>query len=399
MTVERIDTRFQLRRGTTAQWAATDPVLAAGEPGVDLDTGALKVGDGTTVWSALPDSAGVPGPPGTTDYTALDNLPTLGTAAATDASDYATAAQYEGLGSTYALGEPVGIFSVTEPTDAAIRDSVAEARAAGAGRIMLPDATITLTSPLPILPGITYSGHAPRLTYANYTNGTWIPDGPLPWAGTAYRETTRSLVEGNATDVGSVDPQYGSQALQRWHRARRYPGLHLRNSRRGHQHYGHHVRQITGSGSGTAPSGVHWSTPAPPSRPSHVHLCDRAVLRHCAARCDPRPRQLSVGGRSISPRQASPDAASIEAVGTNLVLNDMPSNASRTTADGSWPRDCHVHHRQPRSGCRRTARGDVQFTTTGFGSRMGRMVLSVVGNIDHRCDQGWRRSSQPVPAP
>lgn len=48
------------------------------------------VPSGTKVIFRLP---GTQGPPGTTDYNELDNLPTLGTAAATDATDYATAAQ------------------------------------------------------------------------------------------------------------------------------------------------------------------------------------------------------------------------------------------------------------------------------------------------------------------
>ena len=46
--------RFQLRRGTSAQWATADPVLAPGEPGVDLDTRELKIGDGVTAWADLP---------------------------------------------------------------------------------------------------------------------------------------------------------------------------------------------------------------------------------------------------------------------------------------------------------------------------------------------------------
>ena len=42
------------RRGTSAQWAASDRVLAAGECGVDVTVGRVKVGDGVTGWSALP---------------------------------------------------------------------------------------------------------------------------------------------------------------------------------------------------------------------------------------------------------------------------------------------------------------------------------------------------------
>jgi len=45
---------FKLRRGTSVEWAAKDPVLEAGEPGIETDTHRLKVGDGLTRWVALP---------------------------------------------------------------------------------------------------------------------------------------------------------------------------------------------------------------------------------------------------------------------------------------------------------------------------------------------------------
>ncbi len=45
---------IQLRRGTAAQWADVDPILATGEPGYETDTARQRVGDGTKPWSALP---------------------------------------------------------------------------------------------------------------------------------------------------------------------------------------------------------------------------------------------------------------------------------------------------------------------------------------------------------
>lgn len=45
--------RIQLRRGNAAEWISANPVLAAGEPGVELDTDKFKIGDGTTSWNAL----------------------------------------------------------------------------------------------------------------------------------------------------------------------------------------------------------------------------------------------------------------------------------------------------------------------------------------------------------
>lgn len=46
--------RFQLRRGTAAEWATANPILSAGEPGVDLTTGDLRLGDGVSTWANLP---------------------------------------------------------------------------------------------------------------------------------------------------------------------------------------------------------------------------------------------------------------------------------------------------------------------------------------------------------
>jgi hypothetical protein len=45
---------IQLRRGTAAEWVASNPTLTEGEVGVETDTKKLKVGDGLTVWSSLP---------------------------------------------------------------------------------------------------------------------------------------------------------------------------------------------------------------------------------------------------------------------------------------------------------------------------------------------------------
>ncbi len=44
---------FKLRRSTAATWASVNPVLAAGEPGLESDTGKMKLGDGTTAWNSL----------------------------------------------------------------------------------------------------------------------------------------------------------------------------------------------------------------------------------------------------------------------------------------------------------------------------------------------------------
>lgn len=47
-------TVIQPRRGTAAAWTSANPVLAAGEMGFETDTDKYKLGDGTTLWNALP---------------------------------------------------------------------------------------------------------------------------------------------------------------------------------------------------------------------------------------------------------------------------------------------------------------------------------------------------------
>lgn len=69
--------RIQLRRGTAAEWAAANPVLGDGEPGVEKDTGKVKYGNGTAAWSALPyASVGPAGPAGVADDTSVADLVT-----------------------------------------------------------------------------------------------------------------------------------------------------------------------------------------------------------------------------------------------------------------------------------------------------------------------------------
>jgi len=46
-------TRFKLRSDTAANWTAANPVLLAGEIGVETDTRKYKIGDGSTAWAGL----------------------------------------------------------------------------------------------------------------------------------------------------------------------------------------------------------------------------------------------------------------------------------------------------------------------------------------------------------
>jgi hypothetical protein len=46
--------KIQMRRGTAAEWAAANPVLAQGELAFETDTGLTKIGDGATAYASLP---------------------------------------------------------------------------------------------------------------------------------------------------------------------------------------------------------------------------------------------------------------------------------------------------------------------------------------------------------
>ena len=46
--------KIKNRRGPSSEWASVAPVLAAGEFGIESDTGKIKIGDGVTAWPLLP---------------------------------------------------------------------------------------------------------------------------------------------------------------------------------------------------------------------------------------------------------------------------------------------------------------------------------------------------------
>ena len=50
---KELNTRIQLKHGLAAKWTERNPVLLAGEVGIETDTLKMKVGDGTTNWTAL----------------------------------------------------------------------------------------------------------------------------------------------------------------------------------------------------------------------------------------------------------------------------------------------------------------------------------------------------------
>lgn len=72
-----IKTTFQLRRGTAGKWASNNPILARGEPGFEIDTNRLKIGDGVTDWNNL-EYIGENGYSGVFNVELKEELPSLG---------------------------------------------------------------------------------------------------------------------------------------------------------------------------------------------------------------------------------------------------------------------------------------------------------------------------------
>lgn len=66
--------KLQFKRDTAANWFMKNPLLAPGEPGFELNTGKLKIGDGNRNWNDLP-------------YTTPETSPFLETIDLTDLSD------------------------------------------------------------------------------------------------------------------------------------------------------------------------------------------------------------------------------------------------------------------------------------------------------------------------
>ena len=48
-----LSTRIKNRIGSAVRWTATNPILLAGEIGIEQDTGYIKIGDGSTPWNKL----------------------------------------------------------------------------------------------------------------------------------------------------------------------------------------------------------------------------------------------------------------------------------------------------------------------------------------------------------
>ena len=160
--------RLQLRRGTAADWTSVNPVLAAGEMGVETDTRKVKVGDGATSWSGL-------------DYIASDS-PAIGEIA----QDAINEALVAGTGITKSYDDAGNTITVSVDTTTIATQSYVDQATAN---IVTLDANQTLTAKTLASPSLTGTPIAP--TAAAGTDTTQL-------ATTAFVQDAIELVVGAA---------------------------------------------------------------------------------------------------------------------------------------------------------------------------------------------------------
>ena len=133
------------KRGTAATATANNKILAAGEPGVTTDTHQLKVGDGSTPWSSLPEV-------GSSTYGRKNVL---------DVTDpaYGTPALIDGSTDNTAVISAVALLAATR----------------GGGRVYIPGYGPNhkcKVSQLPLYANVKYIGDGPGATWLSGTDPT-----------------------------------------------------------------------------------------------------------------------------------------------------------------------------------------------------------------------------------
>jgi hypothetical protein len=99
-------TRIKLRRDTAANWTTANPILAAGEPGLESDTGKIKYGDGETAWTSLDYNGGGGdslSDDGSVVVTAGSTEHWIATQRRDNQNVYPKALRYDSLGNLYSL--------------------------------------------------------------------------------------------------------------------------------------------------------------------------------------------------------------------------------------------------------------------------------------------------------
>lgn len=201
--------QIQIRRGTSAAWTTANPILAAGEFGLETDTRRIKIGTGSEVWTQLlyVDT----GPPQMVAAGGISNLTgtqqiqiTTGTVVATpDGRRWV----YTGVGSKTSEGSYV-VIGTLAPEWSAVANKPSTflppiATATGLGGVKIgdnvavtPDGTISVSAPY-VLPTATTASSggvllADATALANGTAGRVVDAAQLK-AALALKANTSSL--------------------------------------------------------------------------------------------------------------------------------------------------------------------------------------------------------------
>ena len=162
-----VNTRIQLRRGTSLQWAASTDALAMGEVGFDTDLKKFKIGDGVTLWASLDWSTILPSELNELVDDRINGLLVAGTGVALSYNDSAntltintnlTAGSGISIsGATVSLSDPVVDASDVNGLSEAIDDRVNGLLVGGSGiQLSYNDNANTLSI---AVTGIALSGH------------------------------------------------------------------------------------------------------------------------------------------------------------------------------------------------------------------------------------------------
>jgi hypothetical protein len=148
-------TVIKLRRGTASQWTTANPVLAAGEIGLETDTLRTKYGNGSSTWTALSYSVADASGTSSVDWTAVLNKP----ATFTPSSHTHPTSEVTGLDT--ALSTKQAVVSGVSDTEIGYLDGVTSAiqtqingKAATVHTHLLAD--ITDYTP-PVIPEVTFT--------------------------------------------------------------------------------------------------------------------------------------------------------------------------------------------------------------------------------------------------